>query len=69
MTREPALLTTGEVADRCGVSTATVRRWATAGQLKSVRLPGGHRRYTPEAVDAVLTLDCTDATTPTEAVA
>lgn len=59
MTRKPALLTTGEVADHCGVSTATVRRWATSGQLQSVRLPSGHRRFTPEAVEALLVLDAT----------
>lgn len=38
-------LTTREVARALGVSAATVKRWAETGVLRSVRTPGGHRRF------------------------
>jgi molybdopterin-binding protein len=34
----------GEAAELLGVSTDTVRRWADAGRLLTVRTAGGHRR-------------------------
>ena len=37
--------TIGEVAKRHGVTVGTVRAWDRAGKIKSVRTPGGHRRY------------------------
>ena len=38
-------LAPGEVADMLMVSPATVRHWASKGQLNSVSTPGGHRRF------------------------
>jgi excisionase family DNA binding protein len=35
----------GEAAKELGVSVDTVRRWADADKLKSVRAPSGHRRF------------------------
>jgi putative resolvase len=35
----------GEAAKELGVSVDTVRRWADADRLKSVRAPSGHRRF------------------------
>src|ERR1700694_4414231 len=34
---------TGQAADLLGVSPDTVRRWADAGRLPTLRSPGGHR--------------------------
>ena len=39
------LLTVREVAEFCGVSCDTVRRWADGAILPSFRLPSGHRRF------------------------
>lgn len=38
------MLTTREVAERCGVSAKTVGRWVDAGILPGVFTTGGHRR-------------------------
>lgn len=48
------LLTPGEVATIFRVDTKTVRRWAVAGKLDSVRTPGGHRRYRRTDVKALI---------------
>lgn len=39
------LMTPAEVARAFGVDPKTVSRWARAGQLGSIRTPGGHRRF------------------------
>lgn len=39
------LMTPGEVAALFRVDPKTVTRWAAAGRLRSVRTPGGHRRF------------------------
>lgn len=46
-------LTPSEVAERLGVSAATIRRWDKRGLLvPAMRFPGsGHRRYTEEQVE------------------
>jgi excisionase family DNA binding protein len=44
------LLTVGEVADRLGVSTRTVRRRIESGELPAVRL--GSSRQAPVRIDA-----------------
>ena len=38
------LLTTGEVASYCDVSTNAVKKWIRNGRLKAFRTPGGHFR-------------------------
>lgn len=38
-------LTPAEVARLFRVDPKTVTRWGHAGTLKSIRTPGGHRRY------------------------
>jgi excisionase family DNA binding protein len=39
------LLTPGEVAALFRVDPKTVTRWAAAGRVRSIRTPGGHRRF------------------------
>jgi molybdopterin-binding protein len=43
----------GQAADLLGVSTDTVRRWADAGKLQTVRTEGGHRLVDGEGLAAV----------------
>ncbi len=47
--KAPELLSIGELAEATGVSPDTIRVWERRyGAPKPVRLPSGHRRYTPE---------------------
>lgn len=39
------LMTPGEVASILHVDANTVARWSDKGRFRSVRTPGGHRRY------------------------
>ena len=55
MKEEESLLTPAEVAAMFRVATETVRRWANAGKLDSVRNPGGgHYRFRESEVRALL---------------
>jgi excisionase family DNA binding protein len=47
-------LSMGQASAVLGVSTATLRRWAVAGRLATFTTPGGHRRFNPAAVEALL---------------
>lgn len=49
------LMTSGQVAALFGVQPRAVRRWADARKLTVVRTLGGHRRYHPAEVRALLT--------------
>ena len=51
---EQEFMTPREVADRFGVTTKTLGRWARAGKISSVRTLGGHRRYREVEVRALL---------------
>jgi len=53
------LLRPREVAEIFGVRTTTIARWAREGRLTSFRTPGGHRRYSREAVVRLLAQDAT----------
>lgn len=46
----PAWLTIHEASDLIGVSEATLRRWAEAGDVEAFVTPGGHRRFTRNAL-------------------
>jgi excisionase family DNA binding protein len=48
------LLTPGEVAAVFRVDPKTVTRWAAAGRIRSIRTPGGHRRFRESAVRTLL---------------
>jgi excisionase family DNA binding protein len=47
-------LTASEAAQRLHVSPKTVARWASEGRLAHRRTLGGHRRYDPELIDALV---------------
>lgn len=51
--RDRSQLTTGQAAERLGVSPDTVARMVDAGELPSERTPRGHRRIPVDAVDAI----------------
>ncbi|KRC43145.1 BldC family transcriptional regulator [Oerskovia sp. Root22] len=55
-----ALLTAGEVAQIFRVGPQTVRRWAQAGKLSTLRTLGGHRRYYRHEIEALLRDESTD---------
>lgn len=44
-------MTPNEVADLLMVSPVTVRQWAQKGKLEAMTTPGGHRRFSMEAVE------------------
>lgn len=46
--------TPAEVAQLFRVDPKTVTRWGKAGKLRSIRTPGGHRRFPREDVMALL---------------
>ena len=47
-------LTGSQAAARLQVSAKTVARWANQGRLQHRRTFGGHRRYDPELIDALV---------------
>jgi excisionase family DNA binding protein len=54
-TRAPSpWLTIHEASALIGVSTATLRRWCDAGDVKAFTTPGGHRRFSRSAVLGIL---------------
>ena len=54
MPASPTWLKTSEAARRLHVSPKTVARWASEGRLHHRRTLGGHRRYDPELIDALV---------------
>ena len=50
----PGWLPMGEASALLGVSTATLRRWAAEGRVATFTTPGGHRRFSRSAVEALL---------------
>ena len=54
MPSSPSWLTASQAAARLQVSAKTVTRWANQGRLQHRRTLGGHRRYDPELVDALV---------------
>jgi excisionase family DNA binding protein len=47
-------LTSSQAAARLQVSAKTVTRWANQGRLPHQRTVGGHRRYDPQLIDALV---------------
>ena len=54
MPASPTWLTASQAAGRLHVSAKTVTRWANQGRLEHRRTLGGHRRYDPELIDALV---------------
>ena len=50
----PRLLQRWQVAKMLAVNPQTVARWARAGKIRSVTLPGGHLRYFEEDIRKLL---------------
>lgn len=46
-----SLLPLSEAAERLGVHTSTLRRWADRGEIRVVTTPGGHRRFPESEVE------------------
>jgi excisionase family DNA binding protein len=55
------LLTPSEVASLFRVDPKTVTRWAASGRLRSLRTPGGHRRFRESEIRALLRDDRSSA--------
>jgi excisionase family DNA binding protein len=53
---EPIWLTIEEAAARIRVTPRTFARYETDGHITAHRLPGGGKRYRPEAVDALASI-------------
>ncbi|MEH3129415.1 MAG: helix-turn-helix domain-containing protein [Mycolicibacterium neoaurum] len=52
---EVTLITTSQVADKYQITPSAVRRWVAAGKLvPAATTPGGHYRFDPADVDALL---------------
>jgi excisionase family DNA binding protein len=51
------LLTPGEVATLFRVDARTVTRWAAEGRVKSIRTPGGRRRFRESDIRELLRED------------
>lgn len=47
-------LTTSQVASRAYVTKSTIQRWARLGMIPSAETLGGHRRFRPADVEALL---------------
>ncbi len=47
-------LTLGAASEQLGVSESTIRRWADAGEIRSYRTNGGHRRILEEDLLAIV---------------
>jgi excisionase family DNA binding protein len=54
MSASPAWLTHSQAAARLHVSAKTVARWAHQGRLQHRRTLGGHRRFDPQLIDALV---------------
>lgn len=54
MTDSKELMTPSEVAAILRVDAKTVTRWAERGLLRSIKTPGGHKRFYRTDIDAIV---------------
>jgi excisionase family DNA binding protein len=59
-TPQRPLMTPSEVGALFRVDPKTVTRWAVAGRIRSIRTPGGRRRFLRSEVQALLTAHDSD---------
>ena len=58
---KPRYLTIGEVAQRLGKTTTTIRRWEREGIIKALRTPTGHRIFPETEINRVLGITSKEA--------
>ena len=56
-TSDPDWVSLSEASRVLGVSPATLRRWSDAGRLRVFTTPGGHRRFSRDALERLLPAD------------
>lgn len=54
---QPEWMSIHEASALMGVSSATLRRWSDAGEIRTFTTPGGHRRFSRTAVARLLPKD------------
>ncbi len=54
MTPQPVYLITPKAAERLGVGTSTLRRWAKAGHVRHTVMPSGRLRFAASDLDACI---------------
>jgi excisionase family DNA binding protein len=54
---DPGWLSLGQASRLLGVSQGTLRRWADDGRLRVFTTPGGHRRFSRDAIERLLPAD------------
>lgn len=61
MEQQVAYISTSEVARVFGVDRSTVSRWVTSGTLRpAITTPGGHHKFTRDAVNALVAASAHD---------
>lgn len=58
---KPKYITIGEVAQRLGKTTTTIRRWERDGIIKALRTPTGHRIFPETEINRVLGITSKEA--------
>jgi len=60
----PDWMSIHEASTLMGVSSATLRRWSDAGEIRAFTTPGGHRRFSRAAVASLLPADVPERSSP-----
>jgi excisionase family DNA binding protein len=60
--RVPGWLTLQEASERLDVHPATLRQWADRGRIRMFRTPGGHRRFSADDVQVLVSTLSTELT-------
>lgn len=57
--RREVPISPGEASQLFGVTTKTLARWAASGRIRSIKTPGGHRRYIKSDLESLMSDDST----------